>query len=174
MFSLRKAILLILLVFIGYVVYYIAIPQVKKLQQETLGKRVQIEISSGDKKGLPVTFGTSTIVVDLAVTQDEKRNGLSGRYFLDDDKGLLFVYEKPSYPAIWMKEMLFPIDIVWLDRSFNVVHVRENASPTTYPQPFRPDLPAMYVLELNAGYLKAHGVSIGDKLILVDTERISL
>ncbi|MDO8575927.1 MAG: DUF192 domain-containing protein, partial [bacterium] len=78
------------------------------------------------------------------------------------DEGMLFVSPEDGGHAFWMKDMLFPIDILWISADGRVVYMAENVSPDTYPQSFRPDAPARYVLELPAGYAGAHGVSVGD------------
>jgi len=75
---------------------------------------------------------------------------------------MLFVFPEDGKYAFWMKDMRFSIDILWLSADGRVVYMALNVSPDTYPQVFRPDVPARYVLELPAGYAKAHAVRIGD------------
>lgn len=158
----------------GFLIWFVAIPYIKNLRGETLNKRIALELVEDVRKPVPVTFGTSTLIVELALSQDERALGLGKRFFLDEDEGMLFVYEKAGYPAIWMKDMLFPIDIIWLSSSFSVVHVERNVSPSSYPTSFKPKIPAQYVLETSAGYVDAHGVNLGDTLRLIDREKISL
>ena len=54
------------------------------------------------------------IYLDLAATNEEKRRGLSGRNGLEENEGMLFVFEEPGFYSFWMKDMLFPIDIIWI------------------------------------------------------------
>jgi uncharacterized membrane protein (UPF0127 family) len=70
----------------------------------------------------------------------------------EDDPGLLFVFDEPGLHGIWMKDMRFPIDILWLDDAFQVVDVRKNVAPDSYPTVFKPTKPARYVLEVTAGF----------------------
>lgn len=90
------------------------------------------------------------IELELAETPEEMMRGLSGRASLPDGHGMLFVYPEDTVPSFWMKNMHFPIDIIWLDRNWKVIGVEKNISPSTYPQTFSPQKPVRYVLEKNA------------------------
>lgn len=110
-----------------------------------------------------------TIRVTVADTEAARRQGLSGRTGLAADEGMLFVFPEDGTHAFWMKDMLFSIDILWLSASPStgsgqavVVYMAENVSPDTYPQSFRSNVPARYVLELPAGYAKEYTVEVGD------------
>ena len=103
-----------------------------------------------------------TIHIAVADTETARQQGLSGRAGLAPDEGMLFVFPEDGEHAFWMKDMLFSIDILWLSADGKVVYMAENVSPDTYPQSFRPDVPARYVLELPAGYAKEYNVIIGD------------
>jgi len=87
---------------------------------------------------------------------------------MEDDRGMLFIFDKSGHYNIWMKEMIFPLDIAWLDKNFRIVHLERGVEPSTYPDSFVSEVPAMYVLEVNAGYFQSHGVILGDALELVD------
>lgn len=92
------------------------------------------------------------ITVEVVESPEDRTKGLSGRQNLADNRGMLFVFEESSQEhCIWMKDMQFSIDIVWLNEKKEVVYLRDNVSPETYPEAFCPDSPAKYVLELPAG-----------------------
>lgn len=147
---------------VALVVWYVALPFAKDLQQGSLEKQISIEILSDEKKPVAMSVGTSTIITEIVTTDEEKERGLSGRYFIDDEEGMLFVFKESGYHAIWMKDMLFPIDIAWLDKEFKILDIEHDVSPNTYPSSFSPQVAASYVLEVNAGFFKERGVSIGD------------
>ena len=109
-----------------------------------------------------IQLGGQTARVTVADTESARQQGLSGRTGLAADEGILFVFPEDGEHAFWMKDMLFSIDILWLSADGKVVYMAENVSPDTYPQSFRPDVPARYVLELPAGYAKEYNVIIGD------------
>jgi len=77
--------------------------------------------------------------------------GLGGRSSLPQDKGMLFVFPTVAIQCFWMKDMKFPIDMIWTNPTKQVVHIQANVSPSTYPNTFCPSTPAKYVIELNAG-----------------------
>ena len=99
------------------------------------------------------TIRTNGQSYNVLVSDDfEKRVlGLSNRTNLPEGiDGMLFIFPKSDTHGIWMKDMNFNIDILWLDDNFNVVDQRLNVSPDTYPESFTPSAPALYVLELPA------------------------
>jgi len=170
----NKIFLLIFLGVIGALAYFVGIPFIENFQNNTLARQIALEISTNEKNPILTSLGSSTLLVSLAVTNFEKERGLGGSFFLSDRSGLLFVYDRDGYPAIWMKNMIFPIDIIWLNSDFRVIDVEKNVSPNTYPTSFRPDLPARYVLEVNAGFFDLHNIQIGETLMLVDEEELSV
>jgi len=104
--------------------------------------------------------------VDISDTEMERNRGLSGREQLATDEGMLFVFEESGIYPFWMKDMNFPIDIVWIGEDLRIVYVKENATPESFPEAFSPDIFARYVLEVNAGTTKSKKFKIGDKVIL--------
>ena len=118
-----------------------------------------------------VTVGDTSFVVELAVTPAERSRGLSGHPPLADNEGMLFVFENEAKWTFWMKEMLFPLDMFWIDSGCVVVDITENA-PKPEPGQALQDLPryfpktlAQYVLEVNAGTAQRTGIGIGDRVV---------
>lgn len=113
-----------------------------------------------------VRFPDGTVIaVEIADDVDERRIGLSNHIFLDPDRGMLFLLDGPSRPAFWMKDMRFPIDIVWL-RDGIVVGIESNLQPSTDENPpsLRPIDDINQVLEINAGFALEHGLKTGQTL----------
>ena len=108
-------------------------------------------------------FG-KTIVVEVSETKEALEKGLSGHEPLSSDQGMLFVFSKPEKYGFWMKDMTFPIDIVWVDQNFNIVHIEESVLPETYPKVFYPKEPALYVLEVYSGQALNLGLKIGQSI----------
>lgn len=110
-----------------------------------------------------------TFRVDVADTPALRSRGLGGRARLGPDEGMLFVYRQKDRYAYWMKGMLIPIDIIWLDNT-RVVHIEHRVQPppegaSDYElDNYRPDAPANMVLELAAGRAEAIGLSEGDRV----------
>jgi len=108
----------------------------------------------------------ATINAELARTRQEKEKGLSGKEGLKPDEGMLFIYDKEGAYSFWMKDMKFPIDIIWFNESWKVVHIEENLEPATYPDTFQSSSPARYILEVNAGFIDRHYIDVGDIAVI--------
>lgn len=112
------------------------------------------------------------IGVEVARTDSARQLGLSGRASLLDGTGMLFVYENPGLHGIWMKDMNFPIDIIWIGAedsrkaTLRVLDMEKNVSPVTYPKVFTPNVPSSYVLEVNTGFADENGVEVGDTVAI--------
>ncbi len=106
------------------------------------------------------------VTVEVARTEAEKVRGLSGRDRLAPDRGMLFVYEAPVRPLIWMRGMRFPLDILWIrdGRVVDLVRGAKAPAPGEAPQEFAPREDAEYVLEVPAGFVDRHGIVLGDRV----------
>jgi len=106
------------------------------------------------------------IRVDIVDSNIERQVGLSGRDSLAPGYGMLFIFKTDNKWRIWMKDMKFGIDILWLAEDGTVLDINEFAYPESYPFVFKPRVPARYVLEVAAGFSGANGIRIGDKIDL--------
>ncbi len=104
--------------------------------------------------------------LEIADTAEERARGLSGRDALPDDYGLLFIFPEDVTPAFWMKDMRFPIDIVWIAADGRIAGVTAEVSPETYPETFGPPELVRYVLEMAAGEAARRGYATGTPLKL--------
>ena len=105
-----------------------------------------------------------TIMIEVADTDAERRQGLSGRESLQEETGLLFIHETKSIPSYWMNGMLISLDFVWLNDGV-VVDLTENVPPEDPPVSFySPSGLVDTVLEVNAGFIEKHSLSVGDYL----------
>jgi uncharacterized membrane protein (UPF0127 family) len=110
-----------------------------------------------------VSINEHVIPVELAVTNEEKQRGLGYRDSLNADSGMLFVYDHPEQYGFWMKEMRFPIDIIWIADNL-VVDISHNVpvATTSTPPSYQAKIPVNKVLEVNAGKAREWGIDIGD------------
>ncbi|MCR4276320.1 MAG: DUF192 domain-containing protein [Candidatus Parcubacteria bacterium] len=122
------------------------------------------------KTSLPIKttaeFSDVSLRIDYATTPAEREKGLGGRSSIPADYGMLFVFPKDDKYGFWMKDMLVPIDIFWLDSKGQVVSIAENVATSSYPDVFYPNMPARYVLETAAGFAQAHSVATDTPLLL--------
>lgn len=112
-----------------------------------------------------VLIGGQKIKVDLVDTPETRAKGLSGRPSLFEDTGMLFVFDKPDKYAFWMKDMNFPIDIIWISGDQRIVFIKKDARPELYPEAYAPDMDAMYVLEVPAGFAEKYDLKFGDRVV---------
>ena len=105
-------------------------------------------------------------VVEIADDSEEMTRGLSGRESLDENEGMLFIFQKEITPSFWMKNMKFSIDIIWINEEKTVIKIDRNLNPCFgYGCPiFSPSQPAKYVLEINSNSSLQHDISEGDKI----------
>lgn len=111
--------------------------------------------------GPALKVGEKFVPIEIAETPESRTLGLSGRESLEKGTGLLFIFEGSAEYGFWMKEMKFPIDIVWIDENWIVAGVERGVSPDTFPQKFYPSRPVKYVLELNSGDALNLGIDTG-------------
>jgi len=109
-----------------------------------------------------VEIAGKTIKVEIADTDAKRELGLSGHKVLSDDEGMIFIFDKMSKYAFWMKDMLYPLDLVWINSDMKVVYIKKNAQPDSYPEVFGGDDNAQYVLEVNTGFSDKNNLKIGD------------
>ena len=115
-----------------------------------------------------MAIGGAVFTVDLAVTGEQRAQGLSGREPLPPATGMLFVFPEAVRLTFWMKDMRFPLDLVWIGSDCRVVDITHNAPPPAPDQEladlprFSPMAPARYVLEVHAGEANSGGLAVGE------------
>lgn len=122
-----------------------------------------------------VTIQTTTdsfpITVEIADTTEEQMIGLMYRETLEENHGMLFIFPDEKERVFWMKNTLIPLDMIFIDKNGVIVDIIEDVQPCIadpcerYPSAAL----AMYVLEVNAGFVERNGISIGN---LVSMEKI--
>ncbi|MAZ40685.1 hypothetical protein CL654_01010 [bacterium] len=113
-------------------------------------------------KRIPLTIGETELFVTLADTDQKRTVGLSGRPSLPEDEGLLFVFDRPGTYSFWMKDMNFPIDIIWIDENSQITEVTHSVLPESFPETFSSQNPSKFVLEVNAGFSKENNITPGE------------
>jgi uncharacterized membrane protein (UPF0127 family) len=112
-----------------------------------------------------ILVNNSSIKVFIATTSESMRRGLGGISNIRDDQGMIFDFGTSTTPYFWMKDMLFPIDIMWINEEKKIVGIESNISTSSYPSTFSPSVPIRYVLEINAGLAEKIDLKEGMKLI---------
>jgi uncharacterized membrane protein (UPF0127 family) len=114
-----------------------------------------------------VCFEEKCFRVEKAITPEEREKGLMYRYSMDEDKGMLFIFENESLYQFWMKNTFIPLDIIWINSEQEVVFISKDSAPCKdICIPINPNVNAIYVLELNANTTNKYHISVGDSIIL--------
>lgn len=123
--------------------------------------------------GLPIksniTLKDIPLVVETNQTPKQWEKGLSGRSNLDNIDGMLFIFPQYHIPLFWMKDMRFPIDIIWISNG-KVVDITANAPVETSDKlpTYSPRVPINMVLETRAGWAAENNITVGDQLTIND------
>jgi uncharacterized membrane protein (UPF0127 family) len=110
---------------------------------------------------IPLMLGSESLLASVADTDAERQQGLSDTPYLPEGIVKLFIFETDNQWGFWMKDMAYPIDMVWLDSNKVVVHIAQNVTPDSYPTSFAPPVPARYVIETTAGFTATKGIVVG-------------
>ncbi|MFA6094412.1 MAG: DUF192 domain-containing protein [Candidatus Paceibacterota bacterium] len=120
-----------------------------------------------------VQVGMVEIPVEVASSSDAIIKGLSNRDFLKPQKGMFFTFSQPARYRFWMKDMNFPLDILWI-REGRVVDMHKMI-PADFdplkPVFYSPDFPAQFVLEVNAGFIDTNGIKVGDPVFTKNLDK---
>jgi len=121
-----------------------------------------MEVNPPLATGSLVIAGRVNLTVEVARTSAEQIRGLSGRPDLKPGHGMLFVYDRPQSVGIWMKDMRFPLDILWI-RGSRIVKIEKQAPPLDPQGPERVyTATADLVLEVPAGFTDHRRIRVGD------------
>lgn len=164
-----KIIFIASLIFIGafFYVYYcfcFCCPCIWENNDLPNKTKIETEKKKNDISG--VCFSKKCFNVEIADTPEERARGLMSRESLNQDNGMLFIFEAEAEYCFWMKNTLISLDIIWLDENKKVVFIKHNAEPCQADpcETFGPGEKAKYVLEINSGLAKGLELEKGDYL----------
>jgi hypothetical protein len=122
------------------------------------------EQAAGARVVLTPPNGQPVVInVEVARTDQERQRGLMYRMQMEEDAGMLFLFEKPDQLTFWMHNTYIPLDMVFIEPSLHILGIVENAAPRN-DSPRAVPGQSQYVLEVNAGFSKRHGVT--DKTVV--------
>ena len=129
-------------------------------------------VISAPKKvtGTPQACFKHDVCIDLIVVTDAKAQeiGLSNYTSIPSGTGMLFIFDIADVQRMWMKDMDFPIDIIWISDKERIVHIEKDAKPCTPEMSsceiFEPMVRAKYVLETNTGFAISTNLFDSDKV----------
>lgn len=108
--------------------------------------------------------GEVKINVEIADNDRERQRGLMFRESLDENSGMLFIFDKEQQVSFWMKNTKIPLDMIFVSANGTIVEIKENVQPCLldtcpiYPSQY----PVKYVIEVNAGFSRKNNIQIGN------------
>ena len=132
-------------------------------QQELI---ISQEVRSGSNgyRQVNVTVNGMVLIADIAATDEQQIKGLSVKDSLAENEAMLFVYDNEAEYTFWMKDMKFPIDIIWIDANKTVVHIEHDLQPCSSEllcPSYKPIDDSLYVLETVSGFAEKHDIAKG-------------
>lgn len=112
-------------------------------------------------------FNDYCFFIEIADSQGERNKGLMFRNSLEKNRGMLFIFPEEDRHSFWMKNVLIPLDIVWMGEDMKVLAISKNIQPCddSSCSGIQTDKETKYVLEINAGMAEEAGIKEGDKMI---------
>ena len=105
----------------------------------------------------------TTIDIEIADTEPKRETGLMGRESMEENQGMLFIFEEKRPVEFWMKNTMFSLDMIFVDEHNVVVTIHKNTTPyseETYASKF----PILYVVEVVSGFADRHQIVPGSKV----------
>lgn len=104
-----------------------------------------------------------SIDIEIADEEPERMRGLMDRFTLPDNAGMLFIFPEEELRSFWMKNTYISLDIIYINKNKEIVSIQKYTQPQTTSS-IPSELPAMYVLEVNAGFADKYKLQVGDKI----------
>jgi uncharacterized protein len=108
----------------------------------------------------------TTIDIEIPETREEKGRGLMYRRVMADKQGMVFVNDMSQYHFFWMKNTYIPLDMIFVDRTMQIVKIEKNTIPLSEKLIAVPK-DAQYTIEVNAGFCDRYSIKIGDSIQMV-------
>ena len=122
-------------------------------------------LAQAEEKNKKVCFKNVCVSAETASTPQDKQRGLMFRKTLGELSGMLFVNQREGLYPFWMKNTLIPLDIIWISKDKKVAFIAKNAQPCLETcEAIKPDCPAQYMLEVNAGFIEKYKIKVGQRL----------
>ena len=105
----------------------------------------------------------------IAESNKDRRQGLMHIEFMEENQGMLFVFNPPRRVSMWMRNTPMSLDILFIDRNGKVINMEENTTPYS-TKALSSGGTIRWVLEINGGLVKKMGIKTGDHVLLDSTK----
>jgi uncharacterized membrane protein (UPF0127 family) len=112
-----------------------------------------------------VCINGTCIQADVAQTPSKRAQGLMFRKGIGEREGMLFIFDEEGQHPFWMKNMNFPLDILWVNGKKEIVDTAENVPPCgQICEDLVPEHKAKFVLEVPGGFARKYHIKVGERL----------
>lgn len=111
-----------------------------------------------------MTVAGHSLTVEIADSQEERSTGLMHRDNLEDDRGMLFVFDKEQLASFWMKDTLIPLSIAFISADGTIRQI-EDMEPQSLAS-VKSHRSILYALEVNRGWFDERNINPGDRVVL--------
>ncbi len=132
-------------------------------QQEVQKQDSQISEAVPAPERVIIKVAGHSVPVQVRDTPAERERGLMFTDNLPPDEGMLFVFERERILSFWMKNTPLPLSVAFIDRAGRILEIKQ-MQPMDEETVHRSSGPALYALEMNAGWFQKHGVRVGDEV----------
>ncbi|MGX1929671.1 DUF192 domain-containing protein [Flagellimonas sp. 2504JD4-2] len=134
--------------------------QKQEIKTETISftKEGELTITGATDEATPIQFD-----IEIAETEYETQTGLMYRDSMEENQGMLFVFDNVAMHSFYMKNTEFPLDIIYIDENLKIASFQKNARPFDETG-LSSGVPIKYVLEINAGLSDKLGLMVGDSI----------
>lgn len=132
--------------------------KIKNIKEPAFKKEGELEFLSKDGKQT-----VRKVDIEIAENDDERMQGLMYRKSMDDNKAMLFIFEKEEPQSFWMKNTIMSLDIIYVNGKKEIVKIFKNTIPFS-EKSLPSEKPATYVVEVAAGFTDRYGIHEGDMI----------
>lgn len=109
------------------------------------------------------------IDIEIADNDYERQLGLMNRQSMEEMQGMLFIFPQEGFQSFWMRNTMFSLDMIFINSNRKIVTIHKNTTPLS-EQSYPSSAPALYVLEVNAGFCERQNVKLGDKIFWIGSK----
>jgi len=117
------------------------------------------------------SLGNTKIKIDLEIADNEyeRQLGLMNRKSMEEDQGMLFIFQYERLQSFWMRNTLIPLDMMFVNKDNKIITIHKNTK-TLSAQSYPSTAPAIYVVEVVGGFTDKYNIVIGDKIFWMGTK----
>ena len=157
--------IVLLIVIVGITVYFLR-KSGAETELETQSEALDIPFrKQGELLFTSQVIGDTLAVIDIEVADNNqlRARGLMYRRLLPENAGMLFIQDMEEMQSFWMKNTYIPLDILFVNRDKEIVTIHANTTPLKEWN-YASTEPALYVVEVNAGFSNRHNIGVGDRI----------